>query len=265
MAPMPERFETICRLVHYLPGGKTLGIESMDHSDAVRQMAAERYLLDELAPETRDEFEEHVFDCPECALDLRAAVAFVDEAKVQLPALTESAPTPAPPSISKPRAKRNWWLAWTRPAFVVPAFALLLSVLGFQNLVTLPELRTQAAQPRLLAWVPLRGEMRGASAAPITADREHGVALSLDISQQPGLAPYPSYAFDLLDPQGKLAWTGIAPAPPASDAGGQRIMLFVPGASLQNGAYTVAVFGVGPGGERISIDKYFFNLVLKSE
>jgi hypothetical protein len=262
---MPEWFETICRRVHYLSGGNTPEIEPMDHSEAVKEMAAERYLLNELTPEAREAFEEHVFDCPECALDLRAAAAFVDEAKVQLPALAESAPTPAPPTIGKPRVKRDWWLAWTHPAFAVPAFAALLLVLGFQNLVTLPELRTQAAQPRLLAWVPLRGEMRGASAAPITADRKHGVALSLDLSPQPGLAPYPSYAFDLLDPQGKLVWTGVAAPPPASDAGSQRIVLVIPGASLQNGAYTVAVFGVGPGGARTQIEKYLFELVLKGE
>jgi len=237
----------------------------MDHSEAVREMAAERYLLDELTPEAREAFEEHVFDCPECALDLRATAAFVDEAKIQLPALAESAPTPAPPTIGKPRIKRDWWLAWTRPAFVAPAFAASLLVLGFQNLVTLPKLRTQAAEPRLLAWVPLRGEMRGASALPIAADREHGVALSLDLSPQPGLAPYPSYAFDLLDPQGKLVWTGTAAAPPASDAGDRRIMLVIPGASLENGAYTVAVLGVGPGGARTQIEKYLFELALKGE
>jgi anti-sigma factor RsiW len=226
-------------------------------------MAAERYLLDELEPEAREAFEEHVFDCPECALDLRAAAAFVDEAKVQLPALAESAP--APPTMDRPRVKRDWWLAWTRPAFAVPAFATLLLVLGFENLVTLPRLRTEAAQPRLLAWVPLRGDMRGTSAAPIAADREHGVALSLDLSQQPGVAPYPTYSFDLLDPQGKLAWTGVAAAPPASDAGVRRIVLVIPGTSLRNGSYTVAVFGVGPGGERTQVEKYLFELVLISK
>ena len=56
-------------------------IEAMEHIEAVQQMAAERYLLDELPPELRDAFEEHLFDCPECAFDLRAGAAFVDEAK----------------------------------------------------------------------------------------------------------------------------------------------------------------------------------------
>ena len=62
----------------------------MNHSEAVEQMASERYLLNELTPDARDAFEEHVFDCPECALDLRAGTLFVHEAKVQLPELVAS-------------------------------------------------------------------------------------------------------------------------------------------------------------------------------
>ena len=53
----------------------------MNHSEAVEQMTSERYLLNELAPDARDAFEEHVFDCPECALNLRAGALFVHEAK----------------------------------------------------------------------------------------------------------------------------------------------------------------------------------------
>jgi anti-sigma factor RsiW len=44
----------------------------MDHQEAVRQNATEKYLLDELDPELRDQFEEHLFDCQDCALDVRA-------------------------------------------------------------------------------------------------------------------------------------------------------------------------------------------------
>ena len=47
----------------------------MTHSEAVQQMAAERYLLDELAPDVRDAFEEHMFDCQECALDVEGSVS----------------------------------------------------------------------------------------------------------------------------------------------------------------------------------------------
>src|SRR6266571_4938057 len=50
----------------------------MDHSDAVQLQAAVKYVLGELPQAQRDEYEEHCFDCAECALDLKAAAAFVD-------------------------------------------------------------------------------------------------------------------------------------------------------------------------------------------
>ena len=53
----------------------------MDHNQATQLTAVEKYLLDELPPEVRDEFEEHFFDCQECATDLRATAGFIDAAK----------------------------------------------------------------------------------------------------------------------------------------------------------------------------------------
>lgn len=45
----------------------------MNHDDAIKTMAAERYILDELEPAERDAFEEHFFDCTECTADVRDA------------------------------------------------------------------------------------------------------------------------------------------------------------------------------------------------
>src|SRR6266404_2189817 len=38
----------------------------MDHKEAVRLQAAEKYVLGEFPPNLRDEYEEHFFDCAEC-------------------------------------------------------------------------------------------------------------------------------------------------------------------------------------------------------
>src|SRR5450631_1040663 len=95
-------------------------IGRMDHQQATEQKAAERYLLNELAPDARDAFEEHLFDCPECAFDIRAGVAFVDEAKAQLPELTQPLPFPTRTEV-RAREKKERWLAWWRPVFVAPA------------------------------------------------------------------------------------------------------------------------------------------------
>ena len=56
----------------------------MDHEALVCKKMTERYLLDELDSEVRDEFEEHYFDCPKCAFDVRAGTVFIEQSKVIL-------------------------------------------------------------------------------------------------------------------------------------------------------------------------------------
>ena len=56
----------------------------MDHNEALRLHAVEKYVLGELPPSLRDEFEEHFFECQECALDVRAAAEFVDNVRAVL-------------------------------------------------------------------------------------------------------------------------------------------------------------------------------------
>ena len=60
-----------------------LGVE-MEHNEAVRTQAAERYVLGELPPPLRDEFEAHYFDCQECAQDVKAVAEFVDNVRAVL-------------------------------------------------------------------------------------------------------------------------------------------------------------------------------------
>jgi hypothetical protein len=239
----------------------TTGTDAMEHIQAVELMAAERYLLNELTPEAREAFEEHFFDCPDCALDLRAAAAFIDEAKVQLPSLVTAAPARSATIPIKHRVKRDPWFSWLRPAFAVPAFAALLAVIGYQNLVTMPALRSEADQPRLLAFAPIHGATRGGAAVTVTADRRHGVSLPIDLTPQPGNPSFGSYSFDLIDAQGKTVWSGSIAAPAPGDSGRQRVSLALSGAMLHNGVYTVAVFGLGSNGERTPVDRYTFDLL----
>ena len=56
----------------------------MDHNEALRLHAVEKYVLGELRPSLRDEFEEHFLECQECALDVKAAAEFVDNVRAVL-------------------------------------------------------------------------------------------------------------------------------------------------------------------------------------
>lgn len=53
----------------------------MEHTEAIRLQAVVKYVLGELPQAERDSFEEHYFDCGECALDVLAAAAFADNAR----------------------------------------------------------------------------------------------------------------------------------------------------------------------------------------
>lgn len=234
----------------------------MNHSEAITQMAAERYLLDELGPDARDQFEEHLFDCSECALDVRAGDLFIREAKVQLPELVaadEAKASKARVGV-KPARERRDWFAWLRPAYLAPAFAMLLGVVAYQNFVTLPGLREVANEPRLAPLTAVRGATRGDGHQTLKTTRKLGLALPVDLlpTDMPA-ASFVSYSFTLTGPNGKVAWKATIPAP-ADDS--RQMSLGIPGKLLSNGTYTVTVAGIGPDGERTDTERYVFDVAL---
>ena len=244
-------------------------METMDHSEARQEMLAEKYLLNELPPDVRDEFEEHFFDCQECAFDIRAGAAFVDEAKVQLPALTAtSSPQGAGTGTGLTDKKRNgrfslsaWWKPlFASPVFAAPVFATLLLVVGYQNLVTYPALRTSATEPRLLPSVALHGS-RGGARTVVEASRKQGVVLLVDAPEQ---AAYSTYTVDLYNPQGKLAWTHNLSADEVATSGvdAGTMSLVIPGAGLRQGEYALAIFGAASSGQRTEIERKKFDIRL---
>ncbi|HEX9110108.1 MAG TPA: zf-HC2 domain-containing protein, partial [Terriglobales bacterium] len=82
----------------------------MDHDVVVREKMTEKYLLNELDPEVRDQFEEHFFDCQECALDVRAAAEFVEQSKGVLAEERNAVPIPVPAPAPRPvPARLAWW------------------------------------------------------------------------------------------------------------------------------------------------------------
>jgi anti-sigma factor RsiW len=63
----------------------------MNHRQAVKQMATERYLLGELSPREQGEFEDHFFVCAACGRDILLGTSL---AANMGEALAEPGPTP---------------------------------------------------------------------------------------------------------------------------------------------------------------------------
>jgi hypothetical protein len=229
----------------------------MEHNEAIKQMVAERYLLGELTPEQRNAFEEHAFDCPECSLDLRAGAVFIDAAKVELPNLVPASPAPSVPYSPRPERKKINWQSWLRPAFAGPAFAALLAVVGYQNLSTIPSLRSAANQPSLLPSTAFHAGTRGSAHTQVQADRTQGAVLSIELPQDSGVA---TYSFTLYDPQGKQFWTRTLTAARAGTSGDGIVSLVIPGTGLVQGSYTLAIAGIDAQGTRTEIDRHSLDI-----
>ncbi len=183
----------------------------MDHVEARKSKAVERYLLGELSEEESEEFELHFFDCKDCAEELRVGALFAENARAV---------------FAEGYAPRSWWSsfqetwagAWRRPALGVPSFAalLLVAVSVYQNGVEIPSLRRQAAvatSPQLTAIATLKGLSRGAE----SDERTIGVpkaASSLVIQFDVTADPLPSrIRCDVVNSAGSVVSSSVVPVP----------------------------------------------------
>lgn len=216
----------------------------MDHNEAVRLQAAEKYLLGELPKAQSDEYEEHYFDCPVCADDLKTTAVFMESSRQ---VLREQAPEPADRKGFLPQ--KGGWFVWLRPAFAVPVFAALLLFIGYQNALTIPALRQASSRVSTaevvksfsLMSVGSRGE--GSSSLGISVGPHEDFGLDVDM---PGNSST-GYLCQIQDESGKVRFT----LPVSEEAAKRSVHVNIPAGSLQAGKYIFAIFTAQPSGGRM--------------
>lgn len=126
----------------------------MEHTLAHQTNTIDKYLLSELSQEERLAFEEHMFDCPECAAKVKQDFAMIDDLKS---VLEEPSPVPKVQSVKTFAGWRDWF----RPMTFIPACAAvaLACIVGYQNMVSIPGM----LQPQVLETTPFVPATRGAS------------------------------------------------------------------------------------------------------
>jgi hypothetical protein len=226
----------------------------MDHKVVTAQNMTERYLLNELDPAAREEFEAHYFNCRECAADVQAAALLVEKIKDGAIPDPEFRPAPAAPPVSAPKP----WLGWLRPAFVLPVMAMLLAVVGYQNLVTYPQMSRQLNSPRILPYAQVNLDTYAAESPAITP--QPGQAFLLLVRIPPGGA-YSKYTADLYNPAGKLEWSFTFAIPASSEQ--EQWPLQVPGANREAGRYKLVVRGSSASGETKDVGSTSFELQIQ--
>jgi len=225
----------------------------MEHSEAVRLQAAEKYVLGELPLALREEYEEHFFDCALCALDIKAAAAFAGNAREVL----REQPQRDRFRLKDAAPVTGGWFGWLKPAFAMPAFAALalLLVVGYQNTVTIPQLKNAPStsvapisygHDFLLPPSAVRSgsELRAdqASASDPRVEIRSGDAFLLSFDFTPGEAAAgapPAYLYELQDPSGHVLLRSVIPPEGLK----QTLHLPVPaGLVTSPGTYNVVFF-----------------------
>jgi hypothetical protein len=230
-------------------------MNKMDHTEALRLQAAEKYVLGELDATLRDQYEEHYFDCPACALDLQAAAAFAattrqvfqEDANAALVAAAVGHRAPARSTPVQP----SWIQRFRWALAAIPAFAALVlaTIVTYQGTVLIPHLKNAAtpAVSGLSAAVldlPPTGTRSGAdapaNAVPFQVRRDESFAVQFDFTP---LATLPSYVCQLQDATGHL----LLQVAVSADKANQRFSLSVPGSLLPaSGNYRIVFLGADP-------------------
>jgi len=214
----------------------------MNHEDAIREMAVEKYLLGELTGDPRNAFEEHLFECQLCSADLTSGVTLLEGARRELAASLREGTTQA----------KRWFLpAWLSPVWMLPAMVACLVLLVYQSAVVVPGMRKQLAEtnaPAVLNTLVLAdGQARGAELPKVTAPKGGSFLLAIDI---PASTDYASYLCVLYSPDGNKVWSGNVTVEQAKDA----VQIQVPSAITKPGVNALVINGVRRDGPDAKMD-----------
>lgn len=199
----------------------------MDHDQATATMAAERYLLGDMGGGEQAEFEEHFFDCGDCAADVR------DEAMIT-GAIRAERRAPRANVVPMRRPSRAPWLA-------AAAAAGGMAILGYQNV-----LLTQAARAisiphtHELALEQMRSANDVVEAEPLKAAEANELVFNVG-------SGYHHYRIEIRDAAGKAQWSRTIETPAAA------VPLILPPHTLKAGKYTLVADGIGDDGKASNI------------
>jgi hypothetical protein len=230
----------------------------MQHEEADQNQAVERYLLGDMTISELEQFEEHLFSCPECADSVKTGAVFVENTRaVFKEPSAEGASEQARRTINwKPRP---WWKRFMAPA-LVPALAALalVCVAGYQQLVVIRGLRTQLAEvnaPQILPSFALHAASRGELQAIVVPANAHFFNLYFDVA----VGSASGYSCAIQNRSGSIKFTEHLP-PPRPEAGGSMNLL-IGRSMLSAGDYIMIVSVESPRSEEIG--RYPFKVEYK--
>lgn len=205
----------------------------MDHQEALRLQAAEKYILGELTPDLREQFEEHYFDCTECARGLRTLGAFITASRTVLKGEEYD-------SSMEPKTQRAGWFNWLQPVIAVPAIMALAVFMVYQFTTTIPFARKQAAAQSVAeiyeSSYRLQGITRGGEITTLTVDPNESFALGFDFTPA---REFPVYKGSLVDSSGQAVLAFLLTGRQTN----REVHVVIPGGKVHAGKYELVILG----------------------
>jgi hypothetical protein len=193
----------------------------MNHDNAIKTMAAERYILDDLEPAERDAFEEHFFDCTECTADVRDAAKVADGVRTGIRVV--------------PVKHYSRWAA-------AAAGAAVAIGLAYQYVPQIAGLRHHPSNPpSQLAQVAgeqvIELDAPRAPKEPFIILGKQSVSVDFVI---PVTDPHPPYVCELRDEAGVVIGSTTVKT---KDEAANAVSLVIPAGKFHNGNYTLGIRG----------------------
>jgi len=203
----------------------------LDHLKATKRNVADRYVLGELSRAQREDFEEHYFECVDCAEDVRAFLAISSNSRSVLVDVPDCE-VPAPGLRS---TRLGWFQAlrsWRPPAIyaMAPALAMLaLTIVTTYQSITLRSQLVAQAVPQFA----LRPDTRGDESEISIRKQGHFVMLTADV---PGAPRETKWKIRGVGSQIPLM-EGTAPGP----VPGSSLSILIPAPKLSTGQYVLVL------------------------
>jgi len=230
----------------------------MNHDLAVKLEACEKYLLGELSAEMRDAFEDHFFSCADCAVQLRSAAEFIGASQQVLPYITPSA------AREREKPEPNRWWRKLLPVIAVPAFAALLLFAGYQNLITIPQLKTKTVTAKQTSQVLqmfslISGNTKGETVPTLTVAPDTTVGLYVEAPADP---EYSTYLLRLQDPEGNIRTLRSLSYAAAQKT---QVITVEPGTTAGNYALLISGKGHGDSSPAVELARIQFTIAFSSQ
>jgi hypothetical protein len=207
----------------------------MEHSQAIEMNASDRYVLGELSAADADAFEEHYFDCADCADDVRLGMTIMEGGRRLV---RESAERSAPPAPVIPISSHPRWSKWIPAAAAAALVAIPINfalLMRMQNVV--PQMASVAA-----AQASFRGAKRAATDPVPVLQLPKGKVGLLSVDVVLPEEPHARYEARVLRGEKRVETYDI---PPTLFQDTLNINLPDPGP----GTYDLVIVGIDPAGE----------------